>query len=197
MTFRSTSAPLVALALCLAVAPVARTQPREFAHIRELGGALVEYNDGATQAVAAYYHSQRHHDSTWLLIEVGMMSRRAFVVGRDQVQLTTPSGQVLPLASQRDWGDDAARARALMQQAQPSRHQVRSYFRDVNGTEALRFFTHPATGGTVLDSSQAGPEQVLLGDLLFESPTGAWDRGTYALVIHRPDGVVRLPIELR
>jgi hypothetical protein len=41
------------------------------------------------------------------------------------------------------------------------------------------------------------PEQVLLGDLHFESPSGAWDRGTYALVIHRNEGTIRLPVELR
>lgn len=83
----------------------------------------VEYNEGVTQAVAEYYHSQRHHDSKWLLIDAGMMSRRA----------RTPCA-----ASAAD-----------------------------------------AASGAEL------------------RPRGEWDRGTYTLVIHRPDATVRLPIDLR
>ena len=197
MTSRPLMAPIAALALSVALGTAPFAQSREFAHVRELGGALVEYNDGATQAVAAYYHSQRNHDSKWLLIEIGMMSRGALTLGRDQVELVTPAGLTLPLASQRQWGQDGGRARLLLQQALPTRHQVESYFREVNGREALRFFARPEEGGTTIDSTQVMPEQVVLGDLYFESPTGLWNRGTYTLVIHRPSGQVKLPIALR
>lgn len=84
-----------------------------------------------------------------------------------------------------------------MQQAPPTRHQVQSYVREVNGREELRFFTGPEAGGTTIDSTQVMPEQVVLGDLHVESPSGLWNRGTYTLVIHRPDATVRLPIDLR
>ena len=77
MHSRPVTAPVAALALSVALGSALLAQPREFPHVRELGGALVEYNDGITQAVAAYYHSQRHHDGKWLLIELGMMSRQA------------------------------------------------------------------------------------------------------------------------
>ena len=197
MTSRPAIAPLVALVLSVAAVSALPAQSREFANVRELGRALAEYNDGVTQAVAAYYYSQRNHDSRWLLIEVGLMSRKPLTLGRDQVELVTPAGDELPLASQRQWGQDSARARTLLQQARPTRHQVKSYFREVNGREELRFFTKPGEFGTTIDGTQVMPEQVLLGDLYFESPAGAWDRGTYALVIHRNDGAIRLPIELR
>ena len=84
-----------------------------------------------------------------------------------------------------------------MQQALPTRHQVQSYVREVNGREELRFFTGLEAGGTTIDSTQVMPEQVVLGDLHVESPSGLWNRGTYTLVIHRPDATVRLPIDLR
>jgi hypothetical protein len=196
MTFRQAAAPLAALALSVAAA-APHAQTREFANVRELGRALAEYNDGVTQVVAAYYYSQLNHDSRWLLVEVGLMSRRPLTLGRDQVALVTPAGAELPLASERQWRQDSARARALLQQARPTRHQVKSYFREVNGREELRFFTSPDQGGTTIDGTQVMPEQVLLGDLYFESPSGAWERGTYALVIHRNDGTIRLPIDLR
>lgn len=187
----------VALALVAALGSATQTQPKEFARVRSLGRALVEYNDGLTRVVAAYYHSQSSHDSAWLLIEFGVASPRSLTVRRDQVELVTPSGRVVPLASQRRWGGDSTRARLLLQQAQTTRHQVRTYFREVNGSEALRFFTRPEDGGTVIDAVQTVPEQVLLGDLMFESPTGAWERGRYALNLRYELGTASLPIDLR
>ena len=47
------------------------------------------------------------------------------------------------------------------------------------------------------DNQLIAPEEVLLGDLLFESPTGAWERGIYALEIEHEGGTAALPIELR
>lgn len=174
-----------------------RAQPREFSRVKQLGAALVEYHDGLTQAVAAYYHSQRNHDTPWLLIEVGVSSPQAFVLRRDRVRLVSPSGQAVPLAAQTRWGADSARARGLLQEARTTRHQVRTYFRGTRGVESLRFFGRPEQGQTVIDVAQIAPEEVLLGDLLFESPTGAWEKGVYALEIEHDGGVAALPIELR
>jgi hypothetical protein len=184
-------------AALLAAATVLQAQPGEFANIRSLGRALIEYNDGVTHAVAAYYHSQLHHESAWLLVEVGFASPRSLTIRRDALELVTPSGRVVPLATQRRWRQDSARARALLQQACTSRHQVRPYFREINGSELLRFFTRPENGDTVLDAGQVAPDQVLFGDLMFESPTGAWERGSYALNLRHDRGTASLPIELR
>ena len=197
MMFRPARALSVALALVVAVVTATHSQPREFASVRSLGRALVEYNDGTTHAVAAYYHSQSSHDSAWLLIEFGVASPRSLTVRRDEMELVTPSGRVVPLASQRRWGQDSNRARTLLQQARTTRHQVRSYFREINGAEALRFFTRPEEGGTVIDVVQIAPEQVLYGDLMFESPTGAWERGGYALNLRHEYGTASLPIDLK
>jgi hypothetical protein len=38
--------------------------------------------------------------------------------------------------------------------------------------------------------------EVAAGPLFFESPTGAWEDGTYALVIRHQDGTAELPIRL-
>ena len=41
------------------------------------------------------------------------------------------------------------------------------------------------------------PYELGLSDLLFESPTRLWDKGTYALVLRYDGGEAVLPIELR
>ena len=55
----------------------------------------------------------------------------------------------------------------------------------------------PNGAGTVLESIQLAPDELVLGDLLFESPTRLWDKGTYALIIRHDDREAILPIELR
>ena len=46
------------------------------------------------------------------------------------------------------------------------------------------------------DSFVTDRNRVAVGPLFFESPTGAWERGTYALVIRHEKGVAHLPINL-
>ena len=194
-------APALCLALVAAGAGVTALQPspdrRELAHVKQLGAALSEYDDGHVHAVAAYYYSQRHHDSTWLLVELGFNSQRAVVLHRDRIELETPDGDVVPLSGHRRWQLDSSRATLLMQQVRPTRHQVRSYFKEIADITRLRFFIRPDDRSTIVDSMDSMSDQVLLGDLLFESPTGAWAPGRYVLAIGHERGVALMPIELR
>jgi hypothetical protein len=198
MTSRISGLVLAALAATVAATGAQAPRPPELKHVEQLGQALAEYNDGITQAVAAYYYSQRNHDSRWLLVEFGFNSRQPVDLERDRITLVTPAGDVVPLAAQRAWGADSSRARQLLQEAQPTRHQVSSYFRkQIASSSPLRFFGRPEQGQTVFDSVSTSFDQVLLGDLLFESPTGAWARGRHVLVVAVDEGEVALPIDLR
>lgn len=184
-------------AAALVVEPSAQTvRIPELPHVRSVGRAATEFRDGDVQVVAAYYYSQREHDGPWLLVELGFNSRKALTLRRDRIELTTPAGDVVPLSGQRRWAADPARARRLLQQTRTVRHPLTSYFSQIAIVTRLRFFTRPEDDGTVVDEMSVGGE-TLVGDLMFESPTGAWDRGTHVLVIGHELGVARLPIELR
>jgi len=39
-------------------------------------------------------------------------------------------------------------------------------------------------------------DRIAVGPLFFESPTGAWEKGTYALVVRHKNGTAELPINL-
>ena len=169
----------------------------EFEHVHTLGRALSEYKHDGLQVVAAYYYSQSNHDFPWLLIEVGALAREATEIDREQIELITPSGRVVRLAAQARWAKDSRRNALLLQQATVSRHQVSSYFPTPYQTQALRFFTRPPNDGLVQQKLHLLPYELGLGDLLFESPTGLWDEGTYALVIRYSGAEAMLPIDLR
>lgn len=173
-----------------------RAVPREFSHVRTLGRALAEYNDQRIQVAAAYYYSQSNHEFPWLLIELGALGRAVTKIERDQIELVTPRGRVLRLASQARWAQDSTRNALLLQRAATTRHPVASYFKPANGQTYLRFFTHPPNAGTVQQVVHLQPDELVLGDLLFESPTRLWDEGTYALVVRYDGAEAVLPIEL-
>ena len=174
-----------------------RAVPKEFDHVRPLGRALSEYNDQRIQVAAAYYYSQSNHEFPWLLIEFGALGRLPTTIERDRIELVTPGGRVLRLASQARWAQDSTRNTLLLQRASTSRHPVASYFKAVNGQTPLRFFTHPPNAGTVQKEVRLMPDELVLGDLLFESPTRLWDEGTYALVVRYDGAEAVLPIELQ
>ena len=186
---------LLLLGTSLVVAGTAQAQDELFPNTKEHGRAAIEYRDDAIQFVAAYYYSQRNHDSAWLLIEAGVSTEERMTVHRDAIRLITPDGETLALATQSAFGRDIARTRRLVQNAAVSRHDVRSYFNRRPDGEDFRFFRLPGQG-TVTDQFVVDRLRAVLGDLFFQAPTGAWEKGTYMLVLEH-DGVrAAVPIEL-
>lgn len=170
---------------------------QDLPHVKVLGAALSVFDDRIAHVVAAYYYAQRYHDGPWILVEFGMRARRAMRLERDRIEIETPDGEVIPLSGQRRWGADGRRAQQLLQQIVPSRHQVRPYFGSSNQITRLRFFSRPEDGYTVVNGEDVVWEPILIGDLLFESPTGAWAPGRYVLAVGHQFGIARLPLDLK
>jgi hypothetical protein len=200
LTRRELTLGLASAVFTLRLRPLAaaqRRETRELPYAKVLGSAVSEYNDGKAQVIAAYYHSQRQHAGPWVLVELGFRTRSRDVLRRDHIEIETPSGDIVPLSGQRRWGADPNRAVRLLQQATPSRHQVRPYFDSAANVNRLRFFSRPQDGYTVVDLEDSFWDPVLIGDLLFESPTGAWESGRHVLSIGYGRGVAALPIDLK
>ncbi len=183
-----------ALALVLAQQGLAAQQEFSSAN-RDRGRAAVEYRDADAQIVAAYYYSQRNHDSRWLMIEAGVSTDDSNTIERSAIALRTPQGREIPLATQRRIGEDVPRIEQLLQNANILSHNVASYFAQRDRTESMRLFTLPF-GPVVHDSFVVDRHQVAVGPLFFEAPTGAWEDGTYALIVRHSKGTAELPIRL-
>jgi hypothetical protein len=186
---------VVAFSVALAPAVSRVTAQEESSRSRSLGKAVVEYRDDAIQVVAAYYYSQRNHDSRWLLIESALSTADPATIHRTAIHLRTPQGRDIALADQRRVGDDVNAIQQLLQNARTVRHDVASYFVQRDRVESMQFFTLPF-GGVVHDEFVVDRDRVAVGPLFFESPTGAWERGTYTLVVRHPKGIAELPIRL-
>jgi hypothetical protein len=196
---RHRSQMVLGLALCgaaIAFSGHALMAQEEFSSAnRQRGKAAVEYSDADIHIVAAYYYSQRNHESRWLLIEAGISTTELTTIGRTAIALRTPQGREIPLATQRRIGEEVPRIEQLLQNASAVGHNVASYFVQRDRTESMRLFTLPF-GGVVSDDFVVDRHRVAVGPLFFESPTGAWERGTYALIVRHSKGTAELPIHL-
>ena len=181
-------------ALALAVPTLAAQEEFSSAN-RERGRAAVEFRDDDAHIVAAYYYSQRNHESRWIMIEAGVSTDDTIVIERSAIALRTPQGREIPLATQRRVGEDVSRIEQLLQNANVLSHNVASYFVQRDRIESMSLFTLPF-GPVVHDSFVVDRNRVAVGPLFFESPTGAWEKGTYALIVRHSKGAAELPIHL-
>ena len=182
------------VALALAVPTLAAQEEFSSAN-RERGRAAVEFRDDDAHIVAAYYYSQRNHESRWIMIEAGVSTDDTIVIERSAIALRTPQGREIPLATQRRVGEDVSRIEQLLQNANVLSHNVASYFVQRDRIESMSLFTLPF-GPVVHNSFVVDRHRVAVGPLFFESPTGAWEKGTYALIVRHSKGASELPIHL-
>ena len=159
---------------------------------------VVEYESDRLHIVAAQHYSWGDHDPRWLLIDVGIrvLSGRPLTVARRDFSIVRPDGVEVPLTSQRDY----RRARSELLPLHLQLHTlavdpVRGYFPGGRcPAHRFRFFVDSGIRQSVVYAHRIGP--CVRGDLFFASPTGAWESGTYTLVIGGETDV-RLPIEIQ
>ena len=193
--FATTILLVSAVSTALAIQRDIRTTRELFPNTEDRGRAAIEYMDSQLQVVAAYYYSQRHHNSRWLLIETAITSADVMTIERDNIHLVHPDGREIPLASQRSFAQDHQRTRLLVQAATTTRHGIGTYIVRQRARR-FQFFVSPFDGiaDKLFDTDQ---HRVAWGDLFFSSPTGRWDSGTYSLVVTGGEGrQAVLPIDL-
>ena len=189
-----------AWALCCAALVLAGSHlsaQKEFssATTKRLGQAAVQFKDKTIHVVAAYYYSQRNHDSRWIVVQSALSTARETIIHRNEIALRTPQGREIPLATQTRLGEDVKKVEQLLQNANVQSHNVASYFPQQDRVEDMQMFRLPF-GPVVHDEFIVDRDRVAVGPLFFEAPTGAWEEGTYTLVVKHKNGIAELPIIL-
>ena len=184
------------VAMLVAVSAVVVTTQAEFPFVRNRGRSTVEFNDKQVHVVASYDYSQRDHDSRWLLIQIAVSAKKRMVIERDWIALRSADDREFPLATQMRVGEDVGNVQKLLQNASTRRHDTASYFSQRDRVEDLRLFRLPF-GNVVHTNFAVDDDHVAAGDILFESPTGRWEAGTYTLVVRHEGGQALLPVRLQ
>jgi hypothetical protein len=191
---------LVALAVGMfggVVQTQAQKQDQLFPHTKKLGKAIVRYEDKTPGlgVVVEYEYSQRHHDSTWLLLDVAATAEQRLVLDREHFKLVSPTGQWFPVASQRHFLEGANEITSLRQNAKIFRHSLQSYLGQREYRETLKLFALPGEG-VVIAGAMLDRDRIMTGELYFEMPQGSWEPGQYSLLVEHPRASAALPISL-
>ena len=177
------------------VVPQAAAQKEFSSANKQRGRAAVEYRDEAIHVLAAYYYSQHNHDSRWILIQAALSTSDDQIIRRDAIALRTPQGREIPLATQTRVGEQVKPIEQLLQNARVQSHDVASYFNQRDRIEDMQLFKLPF-GPVVHNEFVVDRDRLAVGPLFFESPTGVWERGTFALIVRHEKGTAELPIHL-
>jgi hypothetical protein len=199
--------PLIAVALVLAAVLVAAppltaerpalgaaaAEPHE---VNRPGRDIVEYSSDRLQVVAVHYYFPESHDPKWLLLDVAMdvRSGNPIKVARRDFSIEEPGGLHVPLSTLPAFRRAHRQLRPMMLQLHTRQRPIAGFFPVPCTDHNFRFFV--PTGElrqTEVHASWQG--SCVRGDLFFEAPDGAWDGGTYTLVIGGDTGI-RLPIEI-
>jgi hypothetical protein len=187
-----------AMVAWVAAAPGA-TQQKEwsFPDTRSSGRATTEYRHEGLHIAINYDYSQRNHETRWLLVDLAAASRQRFVLHKSDITLTTPDGRTLAPASQQAILDDGAGITQLLQNARIWRRPLATYFSQRAGLEEpLRFHAFPPGRSTTSDEAIVDDDRLTIGPLLFRTPVGSWEDGTYRLEVRTEVATAALPIRL-
>lgn len=203
--FRHCLAVIVLLTACVGVAHAGE-------ETRVLGRATVEYRGDGLRALAAWDYSWLHHAEPWLLIDVGLTSKRASWLTRDDFTLTMPDGLVVDTPSIAEWRRDAveviatlARARSVgvptVGRAFGCRLSMDGSHRNagdlVRSDRCENGLLWPRRVGTTVRPLAVNDQRAALTKVFFRAPDDAgWPAGDYTLTIHVRDRAVRLPVRL-
>ena len=184
--------------LVIATTVAAQQKEWSFPSTRSYGRATIQYRNQGVHVLINYDYSQRNHTTKWLLIDLAIASRQRFVLHKDHIKLLTPKGRELSVAPQEAIIADSAGVTKLLQNASVNRQPLLSYFSQRGGgpVEAIRFQTFPIGGGTVSPEVTVDDDHVSNGAMLFVTPEGRWEAGTYRLEINNDVAKVGLPVKL-
>ena len=189
-------ATLIAATLVAVTSTQAQQKEFSFRYIKQNGRATPEYFHQGLHVVVNFDYSQRNHKSAWLLIDLAAASTRRFVLHKADLKLLTPGGRDLMVAPQQTVIADSAALTMLLQNAGIWRRDLRTYFPQRETLEPIKFQITPPGTGTTSDESVVDNDRVATGPVLFKTPEGSWNAGTYRFEVNTEAGTAALPIRL-
>jgi hypothetical protein len=162
--------------------------------VERLGASLVRYQGPALDVLLSYRYADINLGSDWLLLDVALTghNRAAVEVSREKVSLRAPSGDIVPLASQEEFGQAYGQLHMAIVKSEVMADPLDYY----GGRQpcALQFLVVPGEGVS-LPSAWIDDRRVCTGKLFFSLPTGV-QNGQYELRIDLPEIKVRVPFKL-
>ncbi|MFI5143607.1 MAG: hypothetical protein ACHQQS_02620 [Thermoanaerobaculales bacterium] len=183
-----------AAAATLLLLACATATPTETPGVDRLGATVLRYRGPEIEAVLSYRLATLGVGDDWLFLDVAISGsgRDSVEVKRDKIAVQAPAGEVVPLATQQEFGEAYPQLAAAIQRASVAAEPL-DYWSGRRIAD-LAFLTVPGEG-LALPSAWVNDQVVYQGRLYFFLPGGV-QPGRYELRIDLPESKVRILFRL-
>jgi hypothetical protein len=183
------------LVAVLTMVSCSSVEPTDDPGIDRMGRYILMSKGPEAEVVVGYRYAQQNLGSEWLLLEIAASSppKQSARIERSKVSLKTPAGQVIPLASQSEFGQDYTRLQSSIRAADVVRDPM-DYWPPRKQNCPIQFFVAPGSG-VVFDEFTVNDFRACQGRFFFKVPAGV-QPGRYVLSIELEESEIRIPIPL-
>ncbi len=170
-------------------------EPTDDPGVDRMGKYMLMNNGTEAETLIGYRYAQQNLGSEWLVLEAAMTSppNQTATIKRENVSVTTPTGETIPLATQKDVNESWGVVMPIVNAADVVRDPM-NYWQPRKKTFLMRFYVAPGDG-VAFDEFSVNDFRVCEGRFLFEIPGGV-QAGRYVLTIDLEESEVIIPITL-
>jgi hypothetical protein len=165
--------------------------------VKLLGKTVAQFKDDKIQVAVSWKYPAFHAEEKWAFFETWAMplGNPPVRINREDISLFSPDGTRISLPNQKELTKGLPDIRRALDIGDVARDPMGGYFWSRQRTYRLGFHEVPATI-TAFDFCALGPGDAACGDLFFENPKVAWEKGTYTFEIKNKEIDVKIPITL-
>jgi hypothetical protein len=178
----------------LALTACSTATPTGTPGVERLGATVLRYSGPEVDAILSYRYAGMNQGEEWLFLDLAVTAnkRTAVEIKRDNISLATPSGDVVPLATQQEFGQAYPQLAAALARADVAAEPI-DYWPS-RTQKPLSFLVIPGSG-LALESVWVNDLDVATGRLYFDLPNGV-QSGHYELRINLEESKVLIPFRL-
>jgi hypothetical protein len=169
--------------------------PTDTPGVERMGRSVLRQYGPELWTVLGYRFANSQMGDEWMILEVALSSAggRTAKVTRENVFLSTPDGNRLPLPTQKEFNEAYSSLRSTIAKADIDRDPL-SYFPPDREPCDMRFFVTPGAGVS-FDEVVMNDRRACFGRLFFNVPGGI-QPGRWVFGIDLPESEIRIPFEL-
>jgi hypothetical protein len=181
----------VLFSFSLAAAVFASTAPAE--KLRQVGATAIVYRGPQVDMAMSYRYAKSNPKGGWLLVDTNMTAAQdPLEIPRGAFSIRTHSGEVIPLATQEEFGKDYAHLASTIARANVAAEPLG--YLSFRRPEQMRFFVAPGQG-IIYPSVWLDYRHNTYGRLFFQMPGGV-QKGNYELILDLKGGQVVIPFTI-
>jgi hypothetical protein len=174
-------------------APASQVEASPASQVKDVGATTVLYRGPRIQVAISFQYARYHPEGKWLLLDAEMSAYGGPIgIPRNAIAVRTPSGDVVPLATQKEFEEGYPQLVSPIKRAdflrEPLGYLLPEPFRRLH-----LFALHGI--GWVWQDAWLDPFHNCYGRLYFHLPNGV-HKGHYQLLIHLPKSEVVIPFTI-